>query len=300
MKSHRNAVAAAALVYLFALSLHGQASEQMSIQPTTQTREQLTKALQAYRETKDRRGEALTLLQLGIMDAGSGSVSGARSNLIEAVEKMRTQNDFVGAWVGLVLLSQIEMATGRPADAVSHIEGALVALNEAKVSTAPFRLDTFLAVSPVSGVPPQMRQMLDDPHMAGVIKSMLIQYSFDPITHDVYGSALILTGQLEKAEAELKTAAAGTTQGLYDFSIELHFGDLRFQQQRYDEARTHYVKALNASSTTGATLSIGDQPIKASIYDRLVRLETIAGHPDEAKRWSEKARELVKNATRPR
>jgi tetratricopeptide (TPR) repeat protein len=115
------------------------------------------------------------------------------------------------------------------------------------------------------------------------------------MTHDLYGSVLTQAGRLDKAEAELKAAVAGSiyAQGMYDFTIESHFGDLRFRQQRYDEARTHYVKALNASSTAAMLPMRGQQQqIQASIYDRLVRLETITSHPEEAKRWSEKAREL--------
>jgi methylglyoxal synthase len=59
------------------------------------------------------------------------------------------------------------------------------------------------------------------------------------------------------------------------------------------EAILHLEKALTVLKE--ATLPMGgDQQIKAGIYDRLVRLETIAGHPEEAKRWSEKAREAGK------
>jgi hypothetical protein len=139
-----------------------------------------------------------------------------------------------------------------------------------------------------------MSQMLEGPN-AGAIKSMMIQYSLEPMTHDLYGSVLTEAGRLEKAEVELKAAAGGAiyAQGMYDFSIESHFGDLRYRQQRYDEARTHYVKALNASSTAATMLPTGGgQQIQAGLYDRLVRLETATGHPEDAKRWSQKAREL--------
>jgi hypothetical protein len=83
---------------------------------------------------------------------------------------------------------------------------------------------------------------------------------------------------------------------MYDFTIEAHFGDLRFRQKRYDEARAHYKKALDASSKVPQT-AMSDQLIKAGIYERLVRLETITGHPGEAKRWSEKARNLGNSRT---
>lgn len=297
MTSRRIAIAAAMLLHLCAYSLDAQITLQTLSQPTPQTRQQLTKALQEYREKNDRHGEALTLLQLGMAEAGLGNVAGARSNLAEAVGKMRAENDPLGAWLALIALSQIEVALARPAEAIPHIEKALTVLNEAKDSTTPVTLKTLLAFGSVSGVPPEMLQVLDGPG-AGKMMSLMMQYSFEPITHDLYGSVLTQVGQLEKAEAELKAATAGSvyTQGMYDFSIEAHFGDLRFRQQLYDEARTHYMKALNASSKTAMLPMGGDEQIKLGIYERLSRLETSTGHPEEAKRWSEKARELVKNA----
>jgi tetratricopeptide (TPR) repeat protein len=301
MTSRRIAIAAAVLLHLFTLSLDAQNPQQTFMQPTPQTRQQLTKALQEHREKKNAHGEALTLLQLGMAEAGLGNVSGARSNLAEAVGKMRRANDPLGAWLALIVLSQLEVALGRSAVAIPHIEKALTVLNEAKASTAPFTFKTLLAFGSTLGVSPQMGQMLDDSN-AGMVKSVMIQYSFEPMTRDLYGSALTEIGQLEKAEGELKAAAAGLVhaQGMYDFSIESHFGDLRFKQKRYDEARTHYTKALNASSKATMLPIGGDQQITAGIYDRLVRLETITGHPAEAKRWSEKAREAARKATEKR
>ena len=294
MKGRRIAIVTA-VVYLFTISVGAQNPQQI-IQPTPRARQQLTKALQEYRQKKDRQGEALTLLQLGITEAGLGNVSGARSNLAEAVEKMRAQNDFVGAWLALFFVAQLDVAVGQPADAIPDIERAFAVLNEAKVSTVPFTLKTFVAFGSTSGIPPEMVQLLEDPN-AGMLKPVMIQYSFEPMTHDLYGSVLTQVGKLEKAEAELKAAVAGSiySQGMYDFSIEAHFGDLRLRQQRYDEARTHYVKALN-SSTKSAVLVIGEQQIQAGIYDRLVHLEMITGHPEEAKRWSVKAQELARKS----
>lgn len=303
MTSRRIAIVTAALLSFFAFSLDAQVTQQMLTQPTPQTRQQLTKTLQEYREKKDLHGEAVTLLQLGIADAGLGNADGARSNLLEAVRKMRAQNDPLGAWLALNFLSQIESALGRPGEAVTHLETAFTVLNEAKTSTAPFTLKTFMALGAIAGFPPQMFQMLDEPG-AGLMKPFMLQYLLEPMTHDLYGSALTQVGQLEKAEAELEAAAAGSiySQGMYDFSIETHFGDLRFRQKRYDEARSHYMKALNASSKMALIPMAGqaDQQIKAGIYDRLARLETITGHPAEAKRWSEKARGLNPNRTEKR
>jgi len=288
-------IAVAMLLFLFALSLHAQTPQQKLIQPTPQARQELTKALQEYRAKKDGHGEALTLLQLGLTEAGLGNIGGARTNLAESVGKMRALNDFVGAWFGLIALSQIEAAVGRPAEAIAHIERSLKLMNEEKTSKTPFSMKTFIALGAASGMTPEIAKMIDGSNAA--MKALMIQYTFEPVTHDLYGSVLTQVGQLDKAEAELKAAMAGAAlaQGAYDFSIESHFGDLRFRQQRYDEARTHYVKALDAAGKAGGLLTAGsEQQLKATIYDRLVRLETAAGRPADAKRWAEKARELGK------
>jgi tetratricopeptide (TPR) repeat protein len=295
----RRRIAITAMLLLFAFSLDAQITQQTLIQPTPQTAQHLTKVLEEYREKKDARGEALTLLQLGIAEAGLGNVSGARSHLADAAGKMRAQNDPLGAWFALITLSQIESALSRPTEAIAHVEKALAVLNEAKVSTTPFSVKTLLAFGSVSGFPPEMLQMFDDPG-AGKLRSMMIQFSCEPMTHDQYGSLLTQAGQLEKAETELKAAAAGAiySQGMYDFSIESHFGDLFFRKQQYDDARAHYMKALNASSKTSSMLPTGgEQLITAGIYERLARLETTTGHPEEAKRWSEKMRALGRKRT---
>lgn len=292
MTSRLITIAAAVLLHLGTVSLVAQTTQTLS-QPTAQTRQQLTKALQEYREKQDLHGEAITLLQLGITEAGLGNIDGARSKLAEAVKKMRAQNDFVGTWVGLLTASQIEVALRHFPEALPHLEKALIVLNEAKTSTAPFSVKTFTALGTATGFSFQLPQGLNESSMTAM-KPMLIQFSLEPVTHDLYGSVLTQVGQYEKAEAELKAASAGSiySQGMYDFSIESHFGDLRLRQQRYDEARAHYVKAVNASSKM-AQIPMGGQQIKADLYSRLARLETITGHPEEAKRWSEKARDLA-------
>jgi len=293
MTGHRIALATVMLFHLLACSLDAQISQQTLSQPTPQTRQQLTKALQEYRAKKDLHGEALTLLQLGIAEAGLGNADGARSNLLEAVRKMHAQDDAIGAWLALMTVAQMEVTLGRPAEAIPHVEKAFTMINEAKGATASFSLDTLLAVGSIAGISPQMFQQLDKSIVAAM-KPMILQYSLEPMTHDLYGSALTQVGQLEKAEAELRTAAAGA-MGTYDFSIESHFGDLRLRQQRYDEARDHYMKALNATSKMPQIP--GDQVIKTGIYERLTRVETITGHPEEAKRWAEKARSLSNSRT---
>ncbi|HEX8253079.1 MAG TPA: CHAT domain-containing tetratricopeptide repeat protein, partial [Thermoanaerobaculia bacterium] len=99
---------------------------------------------------------------------------------------------------------------------------------------------------------------------------------------------------------ELNAAVAGSAlfQGMYDFSIAAHFGDLRFRQKRYDEARKQYEKALSGSLQVPMN-PMGDQLIKLGIYDKLARLEAVTGHPKEALLWNDKTLDVVRAARNP-
>ena len=187
MRKRHHVIVAAVLLNLFALSLGAQ-TPQVIIQPTTQTKQELTKALREFRDKNDRQGEAVTLLQLGMTVAGLGDVAGARSNLTEAVEKMRAQNDFVGTWMALMTLGQLELLLGRSSEAVSYLESALTVLSDAKSSTAPFRIKTVMAVGSAAGFSAEMFQTLDDAQ-SGMLKLQAILFSYEPMTHDLNGSA---------------------------------------------------------------------------------------------------------------
>ncbi len=246
--------AAALLVQLLVASLAAQPRE--SAKKISQLRE----ALREYRERNDLRGEALTLLRLGVAEADLGSADNARSNLTDAAKKMRAQNDVLGTWMAHFALTHVENAVGRPREAIAQIEQALAVIdNESNA---------------------ELRSHLQ------------------PITHDLYGSLLTQTGQLEKAEEELDKASAGS-KGRYDFSIAAHFGDLRFRQQRYDEARVHYQTAVNGFADGSPVLLLDRQTVMAGIYDRLTQLEFITGHPERARFWNDKALEIARRIGGP-
>jgi CHAT domain-containing protein len=254
---------------------------------------QLTKALQECREKKDVHGEALTLLFLGMTEATLNNLDVARADLQESEKKMRAQEDAIGIWLALLVQSQFEQALGHTTEALARMEEAVAVVNKAKVSSAPFSLKTLLIMMPPNALPPGILPMLES--SAEMLKPMFFQYFIEPITHDMYGGLLTQVGQLEKAEAELDAASAGSQlfQGMYDFSIAGHFGDLRYRQKRYDEARTYYQKALSGNLQTPFNPA-GGQLIQQGIYDRLARLEGMTGHIDDALGWNDKTLESVR------
>ncbi|HEX6159148.1 MAG TPA: tetratricopeptide repeat protein, partial [Thermoanaerobaculia bacterium] len=289
--SRRIAAVAALLLQLLAASLDAQQPE------PAQKSEQLRKALQEHREKKDLHREALTLLRLGAVEADLGRIDGARSALTDAAKKMRAQNDAIGTWLAHFLLAHVENAVGRPKEAIAQLEAALAVIDHAYRSTAPVSVEALLASS---GLPPETIDALaSNPELK---KPRILQEHLEPLTHDLYGSVLTKTGQLEKAEEELNEAAVGSRRGggSYDFSIAAHLGDLRFRQQRYDEARAHYRKALSGLAKGAAVLLLDRKTVEAGIYDRLAHLEIITGHPEEARRWNDKALEIARSPGGPR
>ena len=102
-------------------------------------------------------------------------------------------------------------------------------------------------------------------------------------------------GQLERAEAELNKAADCVKDALVKYdAIEAHFGDLRFRQKRYDEARTHYQNGLDLTSQTSMN-PLANRLNELWFYDRLAAVETMTGHAEEAKRWNEKRLEIARS-----
>src|SRR5215210_1528998 len=64
-----------------------------------QEKKQLAKTLQEHRRKNDAHGEAMTLLLIGLNEARLNNLDGARASLNDAVTKMETQNDVIGAWM---------------------------------------------------------------------------------------------------------------------------------------------------------------------------------------------------------
>ncbi len=270
------------------------------VQRPEQTKAELTRTLETARKEKDPHGEAIALLMLGLTELALNNPDGSRVNLEESAKKMEAQNDVIGQWMATLVLAQLEQALGNTQQALTSMEKTLDILSAGKASTAPFTLKTMIALASGegSGLPPGALEMMKD--SADLMKTMILQYCLEPVTHDLYGSMLTEAGQFEKAEEALNAAAAGSQyfQGLYDFSIAAHFGDLRYKQGRYDEARTQYQKALSGSLQTPMN-PLGDQWIRLSIYDRLARLEASTGHLDDAMGWNDKSLEILRTSGMP-
>ncbi len=271
------AAVALLLLQLLAMSLEARPRESAQKIP------QLRKTLQECREKKDLPGESLALLRLGVAEADLGNVDNARSNLTDAAKMMSVQNDVVGTWMAHFALAHVENAMGRPEEAIVLIEKALAMIAEAGRSGASFSLRPLLAAS---GLTPEAIDSFEAE--SKLLAASVLHEHIEPITRDLYGSLLTQTGQLERAEKELNEARRAS-QGKYDFSIAAHFGDLRFRQERHDEARAHYREAVNGFAAGSPVLLLDRQTVLAGIYDRLAQLELVTGHPERARHWNDQS-----------
>jgi len=277
----RAVIAVVLLFQIFATSL-------VAREPA-QTKEQLTNTLEESRRKNDLRGEAVALLRLGIAEWELDHADAARADLTEAAGKMSAQNDVVGAWFAFFTLSELEDLSGRRKEAIQYVERALSVINDAKMSTASFSLETLFTLWD-SGQPRGMLELYQ--YFEDWMKPMVLEGMLEPITRDSYGGLLMDAGQLERAEEELNRAADCLKDSPVPYhGLEVHLGDLRFRQKRYDEAAAHYRSGLEASSQTPQD-PMEDSRTRLEYYNRLALAEASAGHSEEAKQWREKASDV--------
>lgn len=239
------------------------------------------------------------LLQLIGLSLAAQLQDAARTipQLEEALQEYREKKDLLGEALTLLRLGGAEADLGRIDKARSNLTDAAK-----KMRARNDVLGTWMAhfalshVENAVGRPKEAIAQIEKALAAidGASQSEHLQ----PATRDLYGSLLTQTGQLEKAEEELNKAFE-VSKGTFDFSIAAHFGDLRFRQQRYDEARVHYEKAVNGFAAGAPLLLLDRQAVLAGIYDRLTQLEIITGHPERARHWNDKALEIARSAGGP-
>jgi tetratricopeptide (TPR) repeat protein len=260
---------------------------------------ELSKALAEFQAAKNPHGEGATLLLLGVAEMSLEQIGPARTYLEKAEATLRGKDAF-GTWMVLLVKAQFEKVTGTSKASLASMEQAITTLSSAKTSKEPLTLETFMIFASAFS-PEQVQTLSVLESQSEVLGPMLLEYMAEPLTHDLYGSLLIEAGQLDRAEKELDAAAVGAqfSNGALDSPLAAHFGDLRYRQRRYDDARPQYLKALEGSLQSPLSL-LGEEAARLAIYDRLTDLEKRTNHLDEALRWNGKSLEsasVSKNAS---
>lgn len=263
-----------------------------------EAREQLLKARDTFAADGNASQEAATWLLLGLVDVSLTDAEAARTELRQAAAKFTNLNDHFGAWLSLWTIATLEANEAKTSDAIAAYERVLEELREAADPQAKFTLESAKTLAPVFGASPEMLGSLAmNPE---ILKPILLRFA-EIISRDAYAKALLDAGDLEKAEEELGRASEGATLfgGAFDGSIALHYGMLRQQQWRLDEAREQYLKALNGSKTMAMFTppAAGNDPwMEINVLGNLAELELLSGRLDEALVWNDRALKLARES----
>ncbi|HEX8253462.1 MAG TPA: CHAT domain-containing protein, partial [Thermoanaerobaculia bacterium] len=297
----KRALAAGLALFLFPLSVFAQDAEERMLAAgvalsTGRTREAKAALLEAVDELTERgdvRGAAAAQVLLAIAHQDLGDTTAAHAALTHAAQELRSHGDLFGAWLGVFLLTQLEKSTGRWTAALARHEEALAIIAQARTSSEPFSLETLARMSSALQIPEwALRNQAVHPT---IYKRIFLNNLCEPSTRDEYASALIETGQYERAEEELRAAHAGAQifAGMYEFTFAARYGDLRFRQGRYEEARGHYHKALSGSLRLPLSI-LPEHSIQIGIHQQLTKLELATGHIDEALHWNDEALQVAR------
>jgi tetratricopeptide (TPR) repeat protein len=254
----------------------------------------LQAALETYRRTKNATGEVVTLMLLATTDLPNDGL--ARTRLEHALSLTRKRNDVLGTWLVLVHLAQLERSIGHYGAALARQDETWKVLEDAEASEDEFPLATLELMTKAFGLPGLALE--DAPSGVGVfVQAIVLHYVAKPLTHNGSAGILIETGQYDRAERELTAASAGPNPYAEGFApaMAANWGELRFRQRRFDEARAYYQTALTGAAQLPAS-ALGDQWITVNLYGRLAELEVAEHHLDAAVAWNDRALDAVRSA----
>lgn len=257
-----------------------------------EARLQLHKAIDAYRNESNATGEGVSLVLLGIADVDAGRDAEATTNLESGAVKLEQAGDKFSAVIGLWALAQYQLGLERVDASKGTHERALNMLREAASTKSKFNLDGLRLLGPAVGFNVGiLGPIFENPR---IVKPIFLTM-LETMLRDSYASLLIDTGKLTEAETELAraTTIAPMLGGLFDSSIEGHYGDLRRRQWRFDEAREHYRSALEGV-TPMSSIPGRDDWVRVSILGKLADIEMLEGCMDEALAWNDQALATVR------
>lgn len=263
-----------------------------------EARPQLEAALQQYRSESNATGEGVTLVLLGISDVAEEKTGAARRRLDEAAVKLREGGDGFSAFLAYWMIAHLETSEGKLDASIVQHERALAALEELSSSGAPFTLDGLMLLGPAVGI--DIGPLGSLGVGADLVKPFILNMGA-AMVRDSFGHVLTEAGKLPEAERQLKLAADAAQMfgGIFDTSIEAHYGDLRRRQWRFDEAQQHYRRALDSIKPL-PMITGRDEWLRVSSYNQLAGIELLRGRTEEALAWNDKALALVRSGNRAR
>jgi CHAT domain-containing protein/Tfp pilus assembly protein PilF len=259
----------------------------------------LKSALEEFRRAPNAAGEAVALQLMAIAEVNLSNADLARSHFQSALRILRRWNDAIGTWLALVNLAQMERSVGNYGAALTWQDEAQRVIEKAEAQESPLTLTTFNLMASALGLP-TINGSAAPTGAEEYLQAIVIEAIVKPLTHDGYAGILIEVGQYDRAEKELNAALAGTPvfAGGYEYSVAAHFGELRYRQHRFSEARAYYEKALQGSLRMPLN-PLNEQWIKVGIHGRLAELEIAENHIEKALAWNDKSLATARSAQLP-
>lgn len=261
-----------------------------------ETREQLLKALQTFREQDNAPGEAATWLLLGANDTSMGDVNAGRFELEEAEARFMATDDVFGACLSNMGLAELERGLGRIRPALAVQQRGLELLERASDPRSRFSMASMRTLAPVFGVSSEQLALLSG--IPELMKPLLLRF-IGVLVRGTYAGTLLEAGELDRAEHELARANedAALFGDVFDADLALYVGDLRQRQWRLEEAKESYLKALNGASVM--MIPVGGAERKLSILGRLAELDLFTGRVEDALAWNDRELTFVQDARKP-
>lgn len=246
----------------------------------------------AFAARNDVYHEAAAWLFLALADVSLNDIPAARAELDQAIRKFISIEDHYAAWLSHIALAELEKNEGQYRVAIGVYERAMLMLEKAAAPSARFSLDTLRLLAPASGMQIQGLGPLGE--YPEILKPIVVRFAM-VLTRDGFAGTLLEAGELERAEEQLMKASteAGMFAGVIDMSIARHMGDLRRYQWRLDEAREHYIKALEGSGIMRALTGM-DRRAELSLLDKLATVELLAGRVEESLAWNDRALKVAR------
>jgi tetratricopeptide (TPR) repeat protein len=250
--------------------------------------------LSSATQAGDLSGQASSHALLGFVEYTAGDRTKAASHLAQARDLYSQGGDSLGAWISLKMLAQVERRGEELVAARHHLEDGLAILDASRVLPTSLKLDAFLILGRVIGVPVEsLRVFLSNPKLLDMVKPLILK-SLEVLTRVDLAEVLTESGQLDEADRELDRASSADPLALLSGTVAAARGTIRFRQWRLEEARRAFESAL-ASLDQMESIAGNQAPpvLRLQYLDQIQQIELLHGGCEDARHWNDQARQVT-------
>ncbi len=257
--------------------------------------ERAEQALQRFRQTDDRHGQATCLSFLGIQDSGAGETEKALERFESSLALLIDLDRNFQAAAAARLLGSLLLGNGRLEEAEQRVRRGLDLLKAFEDSEASIPDAEYWLYASMLGLPPDLSD-LSDP-FSEPTRRTLVKMA-EGTLRDALGEILTWQQRLDEAETELQRALdlSIETKNRWTWRVLVHLGILRQDQGRYDESRSSLWAALAALESRPPGLSATkNRRERIGVFELLARVERAEGKPEEGLIRNEQALESARD-----